>query len=80
MTSIADRDPLPAILCAIQDRRVGRALEDLESLVEESKVDRSRPLIAVESLYALEDGMTHDQQDRLFHLERRLRAGDPARP
>lgn len=63
----------------IQDRRVGQALEALEGLVADAAVDPARLRVAVESLYAVEDGMTREQQDRLFHLERRLRAGGPAR-
>ena len=76
----ADADPIPGILHAIQDRRVGQALAALEGVIADPTVDRARLLAAVESLYALEDGMTRDQEDRLFHLEQRLRAGGPARP
>lgn len=77
MVLSADADPIPGILHAIQGRRVGQALATLESLVADPTVDRARLLAAVESLYALEDGMTRDQQDRLFRLEQCLREPEP---
>ena len=80
MAATGDADPFSVILGAIQERRIGQALAALEGLVGASGVDHARLLVAVESLYGLEDGMTREQQDRVFRLERGLRAGRPARP
>lgn len=64
------------LFALIQAHQIEAALSRLERLGRAGDVERGRLLAALDALYALEDGMTREQQDRLFALEKALGAAE----